>query len=216
MTPPNAPTRVVLADDHEMVRHALARVLEDSGKVQIVAQAGSAGEALAAVEAERPEVAVLDYSMPDQDAPGLIERLLGVQPDLKILVLTVHDNIHYAIRVLESGAHGFIIKASAVDELVDGIEAVRRGQIYVSSSMSHEVMNHLRRPRRDRVGLDALSPREFDFLRWIAAGKTLQEASVEMGIGTSTASTYRTRVMEKLKVSSTAELIRFAIEHGVV
>lgn len=198
-----------------MVRHALARVLEDSGRVRIVAQAGSAAEALDAISAEQPDVAVLDYSMPDRDAPELIQQAQERVPGLKVLVLTVHNNVHYAIRTLEAGAHGFLVKSAAVEELVAGIDAVHRGQAYVFSGMSHEVMSHLRRPRRDRVGLEALSPREFDFLRLLASGKTLQEVSAEMGIGTSTASTYRTRVMDKLKIGSTAELIRFALEQGV-
>ena len=124
MSPINFPIRVVLADDHEMVREALARILEASGKISIVAQAGDGAQALDAVRSFQPEVMVLDYSMPNQDAPQVIERLLRLSPDLKILVLTVHENIHYAVRVLESGAHGYLIKSAAVDELVEGLDTV--------------------------------------------------------------------------------------------
>lgn len=211
----NGRIRVVLADDHEMVREALARILEDSGKIRIVAQACDGTAAFDAVQRTGPEVIVLDYSMPNHDAPQLLERLGTAFPDLKVLVLTVHENIHYAIRVLESGAHGYLIKSAALDELVAAIESVRRGQIYLSSAISQEVLQHLRRPRRERVGLSALSPREFDFLRRLASGLTLQETAAEMAISTSTASTYRTRIMEKLQVTTTAELIRFALENGV-
>lgn len=210
------PIRVVLADDHEMVREALARILEDSGRISVVAQAGDAAQTLQTVKDTEPQVVVLDYSMPGQDAPALIEKLLRLSRDIKILVLTVHENIHYAVRVLEAGAHGYLIKSAAVDELVEGIDTVRQGRTYVSPRISQDVLEHLRRPKRERLGLDALSQREFDLLRMLGAGKTLQQCAAQMKVSTSTASTYRGRIMEKLNLTSTAELIRFAIEHNVV
>jgi DNA-binding NarL/FixJ family response regulator len=212
----NSPIRVVLADDHEMVREALARILEESGKITIVAQASDGAQTLDAVRLLQPEVIVLDYSMPNQDAPQVIERLLRQSPHVRILVLTVHENIHYAVRVLESGAHGYLIKSAAVDELVKGIDTVRQGRIYISPRVSQEVLHHLRRPKRERVGLESLSQREFDFLRILGAGKTLQQCAKQMKISTSTASTYRARIMDKLNLRSTAELIRFALEQDVV
>jgi len=158
-------------------------------------------------------VVVLDYSMPSQDAPAVIEKLLRLSPRIKILVLTVHENIHYAVRVLEAGAHGYLIKSAAVDELVEGIDTVHHGGIHVSRQISQEVLQHLRRPKRERVGLASLSQREFDLLRMLGAGKSLQESAKQMKISTSTASTYRARIMDKLKLTTTAELIRFALEH---
>jgi DNA-binding NarL/FixJ family response regulator len=212
----NCPIRVVLADDHEMVREALARILEKSANIDIVAQASDGKEALAAVSASQPDVIVLDYSMPNQNAPQVIEKLLALSPGIKILVLTVHENIHYAVRVLEAGAHGYLIKSAAVDELVEAIQTVSQGRIYLSPKVSQEVLQHLRRPKRERIGLESLSEREFDLLRLLGAGKTLQETAKHMKISTSTASTYRARIMEKLNLTSTAELIRFALEHDVV
>ena len=211
----NTPIRVVLADDHEMVREALARILEASGRISIVAQANSGEQAIELVNSSKPDVVVLDYTMPSQNAPQVIEQLLSDSPQIKILVLTVHENIHYAVRVLESGAHGYLIKSAAVDELVEAIDSVRQGRVYLSQKISDEVLLHLRRPKRERVGLESLSQREFDFLRHLGAGKSLQECSSLMDISTSTASTYRSRIMEKLNLSSTAELIRYAIEHEV-
>jgi len=210
------PIRVALADDHTMVRESLARVLEESGKIQIVGEAGDGQQTLAMVETCLPDVVVLDYSMPDHNATHLIEVLLRTRPELKVLVLTVHENVHYAVRVLESGAHGYLIKSAAVEALVDAIAAVCQGRIYLAPGMSQEVLQHLRRPRRERVGLDALSQREFDFLRIFGAGKSLQQCAAEMQIGVSTASTYRARIMEKLNLKTTAELIRFALEQGIV
>jgi DNA-binding NarL/FixJ family response regulator len=199
-----------------MVRKSLARVLEESGDIQIVGEAGDGQQALAMVQACTPDVVVLDYSMPDHDATYLIEVLLRTHPGLKVLVLTVHENVHYAVRVLESGAHGYLIKSAAVEALVEAITTVCQGGIYLPPRMSQEVLQHLRRPKRERVGLDALSQREFDFLRIFGAGKSLQQCAKEMQIGVSTASTYRARVMEKLNLKTSAELIRFALEEGIV
>ncbi len=212
----NTPIRVVLADDHEMVRQALARILQESGRINVVDQACNAAEALNSVQASQPDVVVLDYSMPGQDAPATIEKILRSSPDVKILVLTVHENIHYAVRVLETGAHGYLIKSAAVDELVEAIETVHQGRVYLSSQVSQEVLQHLRRPKRERVGVESLSQREFDLLRMLGAGKTLQNCAREMKVSTSTASTYRARIMEKLNLASTAELIRFALDNQIV
>ncbi|MDP7269182.1 MAG: response regulator transcription factor [Pirellulales bacterium] len=210
------PIRVVLADDHSMVREALARTLEDGGAITVVGQASDGFEVLGIVESTDPEIVVLDYSMPNLDAPGVVEALLRKDSSIKILVLTVHENIHYAMRVLESGAHGYLIKSAAVEELVAAIQIVQSGGIYISPKVSPEVLRQMRTPKRQRVGLEALSQREFDLLRILGAGKSLQQCAKEMKVSTSTASTYRSRVMEKLKLESTAELIRFALEHDVV
>jgi len=187
-----APLRVALADDHAMVREALAGILDESARVEVVGQAADGHEALRVVEAVR-------------------ERGLP----LKVLVLTVHESLHYAARVLEAGADGFIVKSAAVDDLLAAIEATHEGEVYVSPSLSHKVLEHLARPR-ERRGLESLSPREFDVLCAFGSGLGLRECAHYLGIGVSTASTYRTRLMEKLGLQSTTEIIRFALEHDLV
>jgi DNA-binding NarL/FixJ family response regulator len=208
--------RVVLADDHAMVREALAQILEESGSIRVVGQASNGPEALEAAAQARPDVIVLDYSMPGLDAASAIEALLRRLPSLKILVLTVHENIHYAVKVLESGAHGYVIKSAAVAELVEAIQSVSAGEVYISPKVSQRVIQHLRRPKRDRVGLEALSQREFELLRVLGAGMSLKECARALNISTSTASTYRTRLMDKLHLKTTAEVIRFALENDIV
>ena len=208
--------RVVLADDHAMVREALAQILQESGCVHVVGQAASGPEALQAADKLLPDVMVLDYSMPNLDATTAIQSLLRRWPNLRILVLTVHENIHYAVKVLESGAHGYVIKSAAVGELVEAIQAVAGGEIYISPKVSQRVIQHLRQPRRDRVGLSALSQREFEMLRVLGAGMSLKEYAKQLNISASSASTYRTRLMEKLNLHTTAEIIRFALENDVV
>jgi DNA-binding NarL/FixJ family response regulator len=208
--------RVVLADDHAMVREALAQILQESGCIRVVGQAANGSEALDAAARAQPDVIVLDYSMPGLDAAAAIAALLRRRPELKILVLTVHENIHYAVKVLESGAHGYVVKSAAVAELVDAIQAVSAGEVYVSPKVSQRVIQHLRRPKRDRVGLESLSQREFELLRVLGAGMSLKECARHLNISTSSASTYRSRLMEKLNLHTTAEVIRFALENDIV
>lgn len=210
-----APIRIVLADDHTMVREALARILGEEAGIDVVAQACDGAEVVEALARANPDVLVLDYSMPQHDPPRDIEGLLARHSGLKILVLTVHEHAHYALRVLESGAHGYLIKSAAADQLVEAIRQVHAGRIYLSPSIAQEVLQRLRTPRSKRTGLEALSPREFSCLRMLGAGKTLQDCAREMHVSVSTASTYRARIMEKLDLGSTAELIRFALEHGL-
>jgi len=207
-------TNVVLADDHAMVRESLARVLNDSGEITVKGQASDGLELIKIVRRETPDCVVLDYSMPNLDAPHAIERLLSEHKSLKILVLTVHENVHYAVRVLEAGAHGYMIKSAAVEELVEAIQTVYRGDVYISPKVSSEVWSRMRRPKRDREGVETLSQREFDALRILSSGVGIQECASRMNVSTSTVSTYRSRILEKLNLSTTAELIRFAMENG--
>lgn len=207
--------RVVIADDHAMVREALCRALAQSG-FEVVGQAGTVQEALEVLDRTTPHVLVLDYTIPQGDAPGAMEAALGKHPKLKIVVLTVHQNIHYAVRVLEAGAFGFVVKSAAVEELVDAVRTAFQGEVFISPSVSQLVLQRLRQPKKDRSGLEALSQREFDVLRVLGSGMGIKQCADYLDIGTSTASTYRARIMEKLNLKNTAELIRFALENGLV
>jgi DNA-binding NarL/FixJ family response regulator len=208
--------RVVLADDHGMVREALAQILQESGYIRVVGQAADGPSAVDAAVKARPDVLVLDYSMPGPGAPELLSSLRRLLPDLKVLVLTVHENLHYCVKALECGAHGYVIKSAAVSDLVDAIKTVSAGEVYISPKVSQKVIQHLRRPKKDRVGLDALSQREFELLRILGSGMSLKECAEHLNISTSSASTYRARLMEKLNLHTTAEVIRFALENDIV
>ncbi len=208
--------RVVLADDHAMVREALAQILKESGCIRVVGQAADGPSAIEAVTKARPHILVLDYSMPGLGAPDILASLQRLLPELKVLVLTVHENIHYCVKALECGAHGYVVKSAAVGDLVDAIKAVSAGEVYISPKVSQRVIQHLRRPKKDRVGLEALSQREFELLRVLGAGMSLKESAERLSISTSSASTYRARLMEKLNLRTTAEVIRFALENDIV
>lgn len=210
------PISVVLADDHEMVRESLARVLDACGTITVVGQAGSGSDLVAAVRANQPDCLVMDYSMPDHDPVSAIKLLLSEFKNLKILLLTVHANVHYAVRTLEAGAHGYLIKSAAVEELVDAISTIRDGNVYISKKISPEVWALLRRPKGQREGVEALSQREFDVLRILGSGASLQECANQLDVSVSSVSTYRSRILEKLNLTNTTELVRFAIENEIV
>ncbi len=209
--------RVLLADDHELVREGLAQILEDTPGIRVAGQAGRAAEAVDLALELRPDLVLLDYSMPDLDAPSTIGRLRERLPDVKVLIVTVHESIHYAVRALECGAHGYVVKSAAVQELVDAVRTVDEGEVFISPKISQKILENLRNPKRgDRVGIAALSPREFELLRMLGSGMGLKECARRLDVTTSTASTYRARLMEKLHLTTTAEIIRFAIEQDIV
>ena len=208
--------RVLLADDHTMVRQGLSQILEDSEGICVVGQAADGRQALELVASARPQLVVLDYSMPNMDGPATIERLQRDFPEVKILMLTIHDNIHYAVRVLELGAHGYVMKSAAAHELVEAIRTVHKGEIYISPEVSHKVIQHMWGRKKNRSGLASLSQREFELLRVFGAGMSLKDCAEALNINTSTVSTYRSRLMEKLHLKNTAEIIRFALENNII
>jgi len=207
---------VLLVDDHVMVREALARVLAESQGIEVLGQAGDGAGALKLARELRPDIVILDYSMPETDTAGVIKSLRKELPFVKILILTIHENVHYAIKSLESGAHGYVMKSAAVRELVDAITAVSAGGTYISPNISERVLEHMWHPGKRRVGLEVLTQREFDVLRAIGAGKSLKECARELDLSASTVATYRARLMEKLKLASTADIIRFALENDII
>ena len=209
-------TTVALVDDHAMIREALSSVLAEAGSIRVVAQGSDTQSALAIVRDVRPEVLVLDYNLPGGGAiPVLDEVRRGAHP-VRVLILTVHESWHYAVRVLEAGAQGFVVKSSAVEELIEAIERVKEGEIYVTPRISHRVLDQLRRPRPERAGVSSLSAREFEVLRVLASGMGIKEAARYLDLSVSSTSTYRARLMKKLNLESTPELIRFALENGLV
>ncbi len=135
---------------------------------------------------------------------------------MRIVVLTVHENIHYAVHVLNAGAHGYLIKAAAVDELILAIDTVRHGNVYVSRQIADRVWRQRNSKKNDKTGLGLLSARELEVLKLQAEGKTLQECANQLGVKVSTVSTYRSRILDKLSLKSGSELVRFALEHGVL
>jgi two-component system invasion response regulator UvrY len=208
--------RVLLADDHAMVRDGLCRILKDTDDIAVVGQADDGLTVLRLAKKTKPDVVVLDYTMPKLDGLAATRRILDLLPKTKILILTVHDNIQFAVRILEAGAHGFLLKEEAADQLITAIRDVNTGKIPISPTILEKLTARLRRGSKDKVGVDSLSTREFELLRHIGAGKSIRESAGLMCISESTASTYRSRLLEKLGLKTTGDLIRFALEKDIV
>jgi DNA-binding NarL/FixJ family response regulator len=208
--------RVLVADDHVMVREGLVQLLEQTEDISVIGQAGDGFEALELTGKLKPDVVVLDYSMPKLGGQAAIEQLRASHPEVKVLVLTVHENVHYALKSLEAQAHGFIVKGSAALELIQAIRCVFEGRVYVSPTISEKITEQFRRQGGQKEGVSSLSQREFELLRLLGQGLSLQECAASMFISESAASTYRSRLLKKLNLKTTGELIRFAVENNII
>ncbi len=207
--------KVILADDHVMVRQGLGQALEEHNGIKVVGEASNGEEAIRRMADTQADVLICDYTMPDGDGPAVTTRLLKEHPGARVVILTMHDNIHYVQKALDAGAQGFVVKSDGLTELITAVHAVAEGRTYVTPRLSEKLAQHVRGPKGRHVGLDKLSQREFELLRFMGRGMSLQECAQIMKISESTASTYRARLMTKLELASTAQIIRYALENGV-
>lgn len=209
--------RVLLADDHKIVREGLRRIIEESSDLQVVAEAGDGNEAVEYVVKSRPHVAVIDISMPGIDGLEVINRIQAYAPGLPVLVLTMHEEEQYVVRAIRAGAMGYVTKRSASEELVEAIRRVHAGGRYLTGSAAESLALRLSRGGRHGLGpLDALSNREIQVLRRLALGQTNREIAEAYFLSTRTVDTYRSRLLKKLNLRNNAELSRFAIQSGLV
>ena len=207
--------KVLLTDDHAMVRTALKRVLQDVPGIALVGEADTANEALRQVREQHWDAVVLDLNMPGQNAMSVLKIMKVEQPELPVLVLSMYPEEQHAVRALKSGAAGYVGKASAADELVKAIQKVVQGDTYMSPELAKTVTNHLR-ARPSQTVHELLSDREFTVLCAIAEGKSLSLIAEELNLSAKTVSTYRSRVLSKMAMRSNIALARYAVEHGLV
>lgn len=203
--------RLLVADDHPIFRDGLRRLVESCDDLRIVAEASNGQDVAGLCAGGTIDVILLDISMP---GPGFIETVRILQaccPAVRILVLSFHPEAHYAIRALRAGAAGYLTKERSSEELVKAIRQVHAGRRYVTDTLAETLAAELTDGQEPSV--DTLSDREHEVLLLLGAGTTVGEAAVELGLSPKTVSTYRTRILEKLRLSSTAELIRYAVEH---
>jgi DNA-binding NarL/FixJ family response regulator len=205
--------RVLMADDHQIVREGLKRIIAECPDMQVVAEAVDGNEAIVmARQQEDADVMLLDVSMP---GPGFLEtmkRIRNDRPDLRVLVLSVHPEDHYAVRALRSGASGYLTKDHSPDELAAAIRRVHTGRKYVTAALAERLAVDLD-PAPERPPHELLSNREFEVLLAIVSGKSIKEVAATKNLSPKTVSTYRTRILKKLDVTSNADLVRYAIEH---
>jgi len=208
--------KVLLADDHSIVRAGLRRIVEESGDMVVVAEAADGREAIRRVEDSRPDVAVIDISMPGLDGLEVISRLNSRYPDLPVLVLTMHEEGQYVVRAVEVGAKGYVTKQSAPEQLVTAIRKVLEGSRYLTDEAAEALALRVARGGKGQSLLDSLSMREMQVLRRLALGNTNREIAEAYGISVKTVDTYRSRLLKKLDLRNNAELSRFAIQNHLI
>jgi DNA-binding NarL/FixJ family response regulator len=208
--------KVILADDHSIVRAGLRRIVEESGDMEVVAEACDGREALRQVEQYKPDVAVIDISMPGLDGLEVVSRLGSRYPDLPVLILTMHEEGQYVVRAIEAGAMGYLTKQSAPEQLVIAIRKVINGSRYVTDEAAEALALRIARGRKGQTPLDSLSMRELQVLRRLALGNTNREIASAYHISIKTVETYRARLLKKLALRNNAELSRFAIQNHLI
>lgn len=214
-------TRLMLADDHVLLRSGLRMLLESQGDFEVVGEA-SDGESAVAMALERnPDLILMDISMPGVDGMEATRRLKAARPGLKVLVLTMHDDPGYLREVLAAGASGYILKKAVDSELVSAIRSVMRGEVFVYPSMTRALVDHYLNTAAppsgpERSPIDQLSPREQEVLRLVASGHTSREIGDQLNLSAKTVEGYRARVAEKLGAHSRADLIRLALQAGLL
>jgi two-component system, NarL family, invasion response regulator UvrY len=206
--------RVLIADDHPVVRRGLRQILEEEPDIRVGGEASDAEEALAQLRSDGYDVVVLDLSMPGVHGVDLLQQLHEQRPELPILVLSIHPEEQYALRCLKAGARGYIHKQSAGDELVGAIRTVIAHRRYLSETLAESLLSEAAPDRR--APHESLSTREYQVLTRLAAGRTVTDIAAEMKLSVKTVSTYRARMLEKLGVGSNAEATRYALEHQLL
>lgn len=212
--PSSRALRILLVDDHAVVRQGLMRLLSGANENWAIQEAAHGFEALDALRASAFDLVVLDLSMPRMNGFDLVRRIRRDFPGVFVLVLTMHSEEQYAVRAFEAGAHGFVTKDCAAQELLAAVAQVAAGGVYISSALAARVMQQLHAPQHGPK-IDLLSNRELDILQRIVKGQKLTDIAEDLHLSIKTVSTHKTHIQEKLGLDSTAALIRFGLEHHV-
>lgn len=210
------PTRVLLVDDHALVRAGIRALIDTLDGVEVVAEAGNGREALQQVEEFAPDLVLLDLTMPEMNGFEVLEQIVRRYPQVRVIILTMHEAREYTIRALRLGAVGFIPKSAAANELKQGIESVMRGETYTSKETPQEVQPPIPGETRPQGLLEKLTPRQREILILIAEGQTTKEIARHLNISVKTVETHRAQLMERLDIWDVAGMVRFAIKTGLV
>lgn len=206
--------RVLIADDHHLVRDGLKQILGTADGLEVAGEASSGDEALALVKANDYDLALLDMSMPGLSGIDLIKRLKLEKPKLRILVLSMHAEQQYAARALKAGASGYLTKDSASEQLIRAIRKIAAGGVLISETTAASLIG-------DTTGGEALphtllSDREFEIFKLLAEGRSPTEIAAQLRVSVKTVSTHKTRVLQKMNLGGTADLVRYALEHRLL
>jgi len=202
--------KVIITDDHPIVRRGIRQILEDDERIDTVHETGKGKELLEKLREEKFDVVLLDISLPGGNGLDLIGQIKKIQPSIAVLMLSIYSEELYAIKALKFGASGYLTKSSAPEELLTAIHKVSKGERYISVALADKLADDLITKSDEQV-FQSLSAREMDVLILLAAGKSFTQMATELSLSPKTISTYRARLLVKLKLNSTSELIRYAI-----
>jgi DNA-binding NarL/FixJ family response regulator len=209
--------RILLADDHTLVRAGIRSLVQALSGIQVVAEAGDGREALSLIETHQPDVALLDIAMPGLNGLEVAAQVADNFPYVRVMILSMHANEEYVLRALRAGASGYLLKDADTAELELAIKAVTRGETYLSPAVSKHVTEYVRRVGEETHStLERLTPRQREVLQLVAEGHTTQEIACMMNISVKTVETHRTQLMERLDIHDIAGLVRYAVREGLV
>jgi DNA-binding NarL/FixJ family response regulator len=207
-------TRILLADDHAVVRQGFKMILGAQSDMEIVGEAANGREAVELAEQIRPDIVVMDVAMPELNGIEATRRLAGSLPHTRVLALSMHKDSVYVREILRAGARGYLLKDSGAEDLVRAIRAVAGGESWLSPAVSNAVLDDYRRHVTNPI--DLLTSREREVLQMLAEGKTNKEIAVVLNLSVYTVDAHRGRIMEKLNMHSINELVRFAVRNGLI
>lgn len=211
--------RVLVVDDHKLIRQGIVGLLESQPDIEVIGQAGNGREAVAAVQELSADVVLMDIAMPGINGLTATREIKERAPDVRVLILTIHDREDYLFQALRAGASGYVLKGADVQDLLAAVRSAARGDVYLYPSVTTTlVADYLRRARggEDRAVYDGLSDRERDILHLIAQGKTTPEIAAELFLSPHTVQSHRDHIMTKLDLHSKAALIKYAIAKGII
>jgi two-component system, NarL family, response regulator NreC len=211
---PDPVTKILLADDHTIVRQGLKLIISSHADLQVIGEAANGREVLELAEKLKPDVILMDVAMPELNGIEATRRLREVSPRTKVLVLSMHKEAVYVREILKAGARGYILKDAIDTELISAIQSVARGDGYISPAISGTLLSDYRQNITNP--LDLLSSREREVLQLIAEGRTNKEVATRLNLSVYTVDSHRGKIMEKLNLHSTGELVRFAMKQGLV
>ena len=207
--------RVLIADDHAIVREGLKQILAETGDIVVAGEAETGGEAIKVARKKPADVLLLDISLPDRNGIDVLKQLKKEFPELAVLMLSMHREDQYAIRALKAGAAGYMNKQSAPAELVEALRQVAAGRKYISATLAQELANQVGDDHEAQLH-ESLSDREYQTLLMIASGKTVSDIAAELALSVKTISMYRSRLLQKMKLRHNAELTHYAIKNQLV
>jgi two-component system response regulator NreC len=210
---PDRSIKILLADDHTIVRQGLKLILSAHADLAVIGEAANGREAVDLAEKLKPDIVLMDVAMPELNGIEATRRMVAANPRIKVLVLSMHKEAVYVREILKAGARGYILKDAIDTELLNAVRSVAKGDGYISPAVSGALLNDYRKDVTDPV--DLLSGREREVLQLIAEGKTNKEIATHLNLSVYTIDSHRGKIMEKLNLHSTGELVRFALKHGL-